>query len=106
MAPELFDSELDDVCTTSSDVWALAMTILEVVSGRLPYYPRRQVHAMGIAIMDGVLPERPDNDTVSDDLWRALNLLWVNPEIRPCASFVQWQLDTLRTDTLHHLYKL
>ncbi|KZP20578.1 kinase-like protein, partial [Athelia psychrophila] len=27
MAPELFASELDDACTTSSDVWSLAMTI-------------------------------------------------------------------------------
>ncbi|KZP20548.1 kinase-like protein [Athelia psychrophila] len=107
MSPELFASELDDACTASSDVWALAMTILEVMSGRMPYYPRRQVHATGIAIMEGVLPDRPDNDTISDDLWIALNMLWVgDPESRPCALFVQWHLDALRHDTLYHLYKL
>ncbi|KZP02407.1 kinase-like protein, partial [Athelia psychrophila] len=107
MAPELFSSQLDDACTTSSDVWALAMTILEVMSGRMPYCPRRKALAAGIAIMKGILPERPDNDSVSDDLWRALNMLWIgNPESRPCALFVQWQLDGLRNDTLYHLYKL
>ncbi|KZP20568.1 kinase-like protein [Athelia psychrophila] len=106
MAPELFASELDDACTTSSDVWALAMTILEVMSGHIPYYPRGP-HVAGVAIMKGVLPERPDDDSVSDDLWGALNMLWMgNRESRPCASFVQWQLDALRNDTSYHLYKL
>ncbi|KZP25961.1 kinase-like protein [Athelia psychrophila] len=106
MAPELF-SELDDACTTSSDVWALAMTILEVMSGHMPYYPHRKALAAGIAIMEGVLPDRPDNDIISDDVWGALNLLWIgNPGSRPCASFAQWHLDALRNDTLYHLYKL
>lgn len=107
MAPELFISELDEPCTPSSDVWALAMTILEVVSERAPYYPRRQLHATGLAIMDGVLPTQPDNGTVSDDLWIALKMMWTRePKDRVSASFVQWQLDTLRADTLHQLYKL
>ncbi|KZP20573.1 kinase-like protein [Athelia psychrophila] len=107
MAPELFASELDDACTTSSDVWALAMTILEVMSGHIPYYLHPVAHAAGVAIMKGVLPEWPDDESVSADLWGALNMLWIgNPESRPCASFVQWQLDGLRNDTLYHLYKL
>ncbi|KZP26799.1 kinase-like protein [Athelia psychrophila] len=107
MAPELFASELDDAYTTSSDMWALAMTILEVMSGEMPYHPRRQVHATALAIMDGVLPQRPDNGIISDDLWDALNMMWTrNPDIRPHAPFVQWQLDVLRHDMDHHLYKL
>ncbi|KAF7976886.1 hypothetical protein HWV62_5429 [Athelia sp. TMB] len=68
-APETFAPELGDAYTASSDVWSLAMTILEVMSGRMPYYPRRQIHATAFAIMDGILPLRPDNDTVSDNLW-------------------------------------
>ncbi|KZP26787.1 kinase-like protein [Athelia psychrophila] len=107
MAPELFASELDDAYTTSSDVWALAMTILEVMSGEMPYHPRRQVHATALAIMDGVLPQRPDNGIISDDLWDALNMMWTrNPDIRPHAPFVQWQLDVLRHAVEHPLYKL
>lgn len=107
MAPEMFDSELGKGFTASTDVWSLAMTILEVMSGRMPYYPRRQIHATGLAIMDGVLPLRPDNNTISDNLWGVLLTLWArNPEDRPCASFIHWQLDALRPDSLHHLYKL
>ncbi|KAF7981799.1 hypothetical protein HWV62_31899 [Athelia sp. TMB] len=105
-APETFSSE-DDANTTGSDVWSLGMTILEVMSGRMPYYPRRQLHATIFAITDGVLPVRPDNDTVSDSLWSLLHTIWAqNPENRPCATFVQGQLETLRSDNLHHLYKL
>ncbi|KAF7982383.1 hypothetical protein HWV62_28465 [Athelia sp. TMB] len=106
-APETFGADLDDIYTASSDVWSLAMTILEVVSGRMPYYPRRQLHATAFAIMDGVLPQRPDNDTVSDSLWDVLRTSWAkNPCDRPCAASVQEQLDALRTDSLHYLYKL
>ncbi|KZP27873.1 kinase-like protein [Athelia psychrophila] len=107
MAPELFFADVDDACTISSDVWALAMTVLEVVSGEMPYHPRRQVHATGLAIMDGVLPQRPDNGSVSDDLWDALNMMWTrSPSVRPHAPFVQWQLDVLRHDMEYPLYKL
>lgn len=106
-APETFAPELGDAYTASSDVWSLAMTILEVMSGRMPYYPRRQIHATAFAIMDGVLPQRPDNDSVSDNLWDVLHSLWArSPSDRPCAAFVHWQLEALRTDNLHHLYKL
>ncbi|KAF7974158.1 hypothetical protein HWV62_13273 [Athelia sp. TMB] len=106
-APETFGPDLDDAYTASSDVWSLAMTVLEVMSGRVPYYPRRQIHATAFAIMDGVLPKRPDNDTVSDGLWDVLRTSWAkNPSDRPCAAFVQQQLDALRADHLHHLYKL
>lgn len=106
-APETFGPDLDDAYTTSSDVWSLAMTILEVMSGRAPYYPRRQIHATAFAIMDGVLPKRPDNDTVSDGLWDVLRTSWAkNPSDRPCAAFVRRQLEALRADNLYHLYKL
>ncbi|KAF7974160.1 hypothetical protein HWV62_13277 [Athelia sp. TMB] len=106
-APETFGPDLDDAYTASSDVWSLAMTILEVMSGRVPYYPRRQIHATAFAIMDGVLPKRPDNDTVSDSLWSVLCTSWAkNPSDRPCAAFVQQQLDAQRAGHLHHLYKL
>ncbi|KAF7967351.1 hypothetical protein HWV62_34655 [Athelia sp. TMB] len=106
-APETFETDLDDTYTASSDVWSLAMTILEVMSGRMPYYPRRQLHATAFAIMDGVLPQRPDNDTVSDSLWEMLHAFWAkNPCDRPCAALMQQQLEAMRTDNLHHLYKL
>ncbi|KAF7968472.1 hypothetical protein HWV62_30489 [Athelia sp. TMB] len=106
-APETFGPDLDDAYTASSDVWSLAMTILEVMSGRVPYYPRRQIHATAFAIMDGVLPKRPDNDTVSDSLWDVLRTSWAkNPSDRPCAALVRRQLETLQADNLHHLYKL
>lgn len=106
-APETFEPELGDPYTASSDVWSLAMTILEVMSGRMPYYPRRQIHATAFAIMEGILPQQPDNNSISDHLWGVLKSLWArSPANRPCAAFVQWQLDALRTDNLHHLYKL
>ncbi|KZP20553.1 hypothetical protein FIBSPDRAFT_861553 [Athelia psychrophila] len=56
--------------------------------------------------MDCGISELPDSDTVSDGLWEALDMLWIgNPKSRPCASFVQWQLDALGNDILYHLYK-
>lgn len=107
MAPEVFDPEISDPCTKSSDVWSLAMTILEVMSGEMPYHPRRMIHPTAIAIMEGVLPQRPENGSISDELWGVLRMLWQqNPEERPCAAFVEWQLEALRTNNLYCLYKL
>ena len=106
-APETFAPELGDAYTASSDVWSLAMTILEVISGRVPYCLQSRIHLVAFDIIDGILPQRPDNNTVSDSLWRILNMLWVrNPLGRPCAAFVQRQLDALRTDNVNFLYML
>ncbi|KAF7974152.1 hypothetical protein HWV62_13261 [Athelia sp. TMB] len=108
-APEVFmrDLHVGGACTASSDIWSLAMTILEVMSGQMPYYPQKRIQLVAHDIIDGILPRRPDDSTISESLWRVLNTLWVrSPFGRPNAAFVQWQLDALRTESLHFLSML
>ena len=95
MSPELFDPEKfglkDNRRTRESDCYALAMVILEVLTGQVPF-PRYDGFIVMRKVVDGERPERPQGPEVAwftDDLWEMLERCWSpDPKLRPAVEAV------------------
>ncbi|KAF8598745.1 kinase-like protein [Ceratobasidium sp. AG-I] len=88
-APELLTDE--GSASVASDVYALAMTIMEVVSGRIPYYNKRDTVVMNLVVLAKVTPERPEEISTDSEegnsLWRLLQSCWrYDPVGRPTVA--------------------
>lgn len=98
MAPELLQHREDDdsppvMRNKQTDVYALGMTMLEIVSGRVPYHEYQ--YDMGIygAISRNQPPRRPKElpvgDNKADRMWTLLANCWDHdPAARPHVSSV------------------
>jgi len=101
-SPELLDPEQfgmkDSQPTRKSDCYALGMTILEVLSGRVPFAPFRDP-AIIRKVIKGERPGRPKGtkgEWFTDDLWRTLEQCWLpQPEDRPDIEAVLGCLERL-----------
>ncbi|KAJ7131885.1 kinase-like domain-containing protein [Mycena crocata] len=64
--------------TTSADVYALSMVILEIMSGLVPYHHLPSEHDVFIRILRGERPVRTylDTQVVTNRIWRLLNSMW------------------------------
>ncbi|KAG8683943.1 hypothetical protein FRC09_015714 [Ceratobasidium sp. 395] len=100
-APELLHG---DPYSFEADVYALGMTILEVVTEDVPYATIHREVAVIAAILTGVLPERPqaqipNASTFGDALWALLNECWIlDPIKRPTAAAVRDKMRVLELD--------
>ncbi|KAG9119208.1 hypothetical protein FRC07_005860 [Ceratobasidium sp. 392] len=96
MAPELLDDDDEDEEVNRSqpaDVYALGMTVLEVVTGRKPYFECKRDPAVIKAVNRGQYPQRPaefSNEThFGDERWMLLLKCWAqDPESRPKTTEV------------------
>ncbi|QRW22765.1 Tyrosine-protein kinase [Rhizoctonia solani] len=91
-APELFtDEEVSK--KPASDVYSLGMTILEIVTGSIPWADKTE-HAVFGALMSGNLPERshqhfPLQDRWANLTWSLLTQCWdMDPAKRPTVAEV------------------
>ncbi|CUA68243.1 Putative serine/threonine-protein kinase/receptor R818 [Rhizoctonia solani] len=79
--------------TKGSDVYALAMTMLEIFTGRIPYPECQRDFQIIVLLQKGTLPERPkelsaDNEQ-SSEMWNLLLSCWNHePGVRPSATAV------------------
>ncbi|KZP28520.1 kinase-like protein [Athelia psychrophila] len=87
MAAELIDPEEDDgepALTTATDVWAFGMTVLEILSGKLPFYWIKYDTAVILLVMRDGRPARERYPTISNAVWGILESCWRrDPEQRP-----------------------
>eukprot|EP00842_Homolaphlyctis_polyrhiza_P004780 jgi/Hompol1/5302/HPOL_004321-RA len=79
---------------TSSDVFAFAMTCIEILTGRPPFVEAPEDDVVREWIKDGERPDRPEN--VHDKLWDLLSDCWdQNPLNRPNFSEIVRRLNQL-----------
>ncbi|CAE6423353.1 unnamed protein product [Rhizoctonia solani] len=79
--------------TKASDVFALGMTIYEVLTGKVPYHEIKDVAPVILQIINRDIPTRPVSIPVGhasgDALWHLFTLCWkYEPEERPSAAEV------------------
>ncbi|ESQ38748.1 hypothetical protein EUTSA_v10028523mg [Eutrema salsugineum] len=84
MAPEVIDRKRSDGYGNLADIWSLGCTVLEMLTGKIPYFPLDPVQAL-FRIGRGELPEVPESLS-ADARDFILKCLKVNPEQRPTAA--------------------
>ncbi|EJD05930.1 kinase-like protein [Fomitiporia mediterranea MF3/22] len=88
--------------TTYSDIWSFGSTVLEVLSGKLPYYYRKKDVQVVHEILLGIKPLhdklRSAYPSISSEIWSFLLTCWKDdPRSRPSITHVK--------DTIGHLFK-
>jgi serine/threonine protein kinase len=81
-SPELMTTRLDEnglpvsQVTTGIDVWAFAMTVVEILTGRIPFSDIRNDAKVVLAVMEGHHPERSHCPQINDKIWETLESCW------------------------------
>jgi serine/threonine protein kinase len=81
-SPELMTTLLDEnglpvsQVTTGTDVWAFAMTVVEILTGRIPFSDIRNDAKVVLAVMKGHHPEQPHCPQINDKIWETLESCW------------------------------
>ncbi|CUA73042.1 Serine/threonine-protein kinase B-raf [Rhizoctonia solani] len=100
-APELLDSDQKSTCSREADIYALGMTILEIMTGQVPYSEMSEKQVI-FCVYQGKLPDRPQvmaaGDAQADIVWSLLLSCWLNnPKERPTAAYIS---ETMKHDLL------
>jgi len=95
MAPELLYGEK---VSTSSDVWAFGMTILEITTGKRPYNEEKLDPVVIRQISEGKHPMRPvEAANLTDMLWNICCRCWVtSPSQRSSMDQIQLDLKSIK----------
>ncbi|CAE6434943.1 unnamed protein product [Rhizoctonia solani] len=107
-APELVMVN-DGQHTKASDVFALGMTIYEVLTGKVPYHEIKDVTPVILQIIKRDTPTRPVSNPVGhasgDALWQLFMLCWkYEPEGRPSAAEVVEMMKAISMDgVIYHV---
>ncbi|KAG8771735.1 hypothetical protein FRC12_003459 [Ceratobasidium sp. 428] len=92
-APEVLEGEVTH--SVPADIYALGMTILEIITGALPWSGKADTAVMAAVMIKKSHPERPlthipDECEHGDILWSILRKCWAySPGDRPSAAEVQ-----------------
>ncbi|KAG8695522.1 hypothetical protein FRC09_009107 [Ceratobasidium sp. 395] len=101
-APEILAGEV--LCSMEGDVWALGMTILEIITGKPPYSELERDIAVIAKIISQQLPKRQvlPNGPFGDRLWTLLTSCWESePSRRPTAAYVRDCLKAIAANEEH-----
>ena len=93
MAPEIlhptkFGLE-KEVSSKEGDVYALGMTVYQVLTGQIPFHPKREFEVI-FAVVDGERPPKPENAEeigMTETVWELLGECWKEDRVeRPIVS--------------------
>lgn len=94
MAPEILQESTG--ISRAGDVYALGMTILETITGRMPFSElQSDVVVVGAVALRKMIPSRPEDEIPSNSihgniLWALLSSCWARkPKLRPSAAQVR-----------------
>ncbi|KAF9550324.1 kinase-like protein [Agrocybe pediades] len=94
-APEVYSEE--GTVSLSADIYALAMTILELLTHQQPYRNVKHHFAAGQKAASGIHPDRPTEleavrRGLNDNLWNLMTASWsTTPNERPrIQDFIEW----------------
>ncbi|KAG6335520.1 hypothetical protein ID866_3574 [Astraeus odoratus] len=96
MAPEGIDSTR--MATAERDVWAFAMTALELFSAKPPFAEVESTRGVIVRILNGRLPGRPSTSVhLTDGWWDLCITCWnFDPALRPSMSTVKETIEAVR----------
>ncbi|KAG8846752.1 hypothetical protein FRB96_001777 [Tulasnella sp. 330] len=97
MAPELHEDTVAEP-TTSSDVYSFSFLMLEILSGKKPFYPLTM--NVGLLLMRGMRPLHDEHPAhLCHDLWWLFECSWQNdPVKRPSMAFILQELQRAASD--------
>jgi len=99
-APEVLDPPEEDeekplgaVLTRETDVYAYAMTVLEIYTGKKPFSNRKHDPTVIFDVIKGIRPRRPESSEITDELWALICDCWKeDPRERPSMARVHERL--------------
>ncbi|CAE6503043.1 unnamed protein product, partial [Rhizoctonia solani] len=102
-APELIEDSAEN--SKETDVYALGMTIYEVMAGAIPYKGKKDSSIWFLVVNKRMHPERPKSIPTGREegerLWNLLVDCWAfDPKMRPSASAVGTTMRTITPDGL------
>jgi serine/threonine protein kinase len=100
MAPELIapndEGEDDYPVTCQTDVYSFSMTVIEILTCRLPFSHRRHDSMVVHDVFHGRRPIRPSNPEVTDPMWELIQSCWhQDPSKRSTMAIVGFWLALL-----------
>ncbi|KAG8723968.1 hypothetical protein FRC09_000935 [Ceratobasidium sp. 395] len=113
MAPELLLSDEDDEIaarrTNQTDVYALGMTLLEIVTGRVPYFEYKVDRAIIRALDRKQVPNCPKEFMYENGranwMWLLLQTCWDHdPKVRPAAFSIHNRLRAEKSPFTYHTF--
>ncbi|KAH7927706.1 kinase-like protein [Leucogyrophana mollusca] len=98
-APELMRGE-ESRLSTATDVFAFAMSVLELLTQKVPYAHRKRDLSVITDLLDGRLPPKPEEPEVTrwltGDVWFILNQCWLrDPARRMSAKELAFYLEAM-----------
>lgn len=81
--------------TKEADIYSFGSTMLQVLSGKVPYYYIKQQMQIIVMVVDGKKPRRPEEPKIAEEHWSMIERCWspfnVRPTIEDLLSFVAAQ---------------
>ncbi|KAK1218360.1 hypothetical protein PQX77_018958 [Marasmius sp. AFHP31] len=94
LAPELLNPCPTVRSSSSRDIYAVGCTIMEVISGRPPFYDEKSEVKIMIDVLKGLRPALPPSVGLPVVIWRLINSCWQEDAgARPTAGKISETLD-------------
>jgi len=75
--------------TKATDVWAFAMTVIEILTARIPFLHLKSDASVVLFVTSGGRPLRHHSPQINDQIWAMLERCWnIDPTQRPSMAIL------------------